>query len=322
MRFACREFQALVARSAAASRLTHRSQRMPLTWKVSSWTATSAARYRRSAPGVACRELAGTLARRRVELRRLDRQRADELGHREQAPAVDQLCLGPEPAGRPAVLLVDAAVGRLGGGVRERPLREVAKELDERRADLERGRLVRHPDLERAEARVRPNVPPELRVVGGDAGSDEASDPPLPPGVGAEDRRRAAAWQLREDLGAVRRETGQATAQIRRVSRQRQHQRHPGQDRLERPQAVLGARHAEVDMDPVHALAARRYPRVADELAVALLVDDLELLRLCEGMRAGSGQPHARAPRVPRPRSPVERRVPRPHPRPSRRRRC
>src|SRR3712207_7529788 len=41
-------------------------------------------------------------------------------------------------------------------------------------------RLVGHADLERAEARVRPDVPPDARVVGRDTKRDEPLDPRLP----------------------------------------------------------------------------------------------------------------------------------------------
>ena len=71
-----------------------------------------------------------------------------------------------------------------------------AHDADEERGALERRRLVGDADLERAEARMRPHVPPDARVVRDHAELDEPLDPGLPRVVRAEDRRRARARQL------------------------------------------------------------------------------------------------------------------------------
>ena len=69
--------------------------------------------------------------------------------------------------------------GRREGGRRARS-RERPEQRDERGRPRRRGRLVGDPELERAEARMRADVPPERGVVGGQAERDEPFDVPLP----------------------------------------------------------------------------------------------------------------------------------------------
>src|SRR5206468_10323964 len=122
---------------------------------------------------------------------------ACELGGANQARAVGVDELGPraEAQRRPAVLGVVAALGR------PDPLAvdgrtESLEQRGERGGDVKAGRLVRHSDLERSKARMRPNVPPETRVVVGEPETDQALDETLPGLIGAERRGRPGAGQL------------------------------------------------------------------------------------------------------------------------------
>ena len=76
-----------------------------------------------------------------------------------------------------------------------------------------------------------------------------------------------------------------------------------GHDRLEAAPALLGRRHADVHVQPLHALAPDGDAAVADERHVALLLDDRLRLGQRERMRRGRGDREALAPRR-RPRPP------------------
>src|SRR5215208_1260301 len=106
-------------------------------------------------------------------------QLAQDLGYRHEPRAVgmDQLRLAPEAEGSPAVLRVESAVGR---PVFLEPRGHCLHEARERLRRLEPCRLVRDPDLERAEAWMRANVPPDPRDLVGEAERDEALDELLP----------------------------------------------------------------------------------------------------------------------------------------------
>ena len=123
-----------------------------------------------------------------------------------------------------------------------------------------------------------PDVPPEPRVVGADAEPHEVVDERLPLLVGRERGRSAAPGQLCEHLGTVRLHAGLLAREIRRVGREREHDRQPRQDAFERVEARLGARHADVDVQAADALPPGRHARVGDELRVARLVGDLLVL--------------------------------------------
>src|SRR5262245_18327432 len=95
---------------------------------------------------------------------------------------MDELGAEAEARGRPAVLLVDPPSSRVGGGPRalERGPRELLEDRRQSGGDVNRCRLVGHPDLEPPEPGVRPDVPPEARVVGPDTEAREAVDERLP----------------------------------------------------------------------------------------------------------------------------------------------
>src|SRR5207253_10337865 len=99
------------------------------------------------------------------------------------------------------------------------PLVELAVVLDERLAvGGDRDRVldardgVADPHLDRAQTRMRPDVPPDVRVVGDAAGALELADHLGVVGVVAEARRRAGAGEGGEDELARRGETGRLAA--------------------------------------------------------------------------------------------------------------
>ena len=208
---------------------------------------------------------------------------------------MDQLGFHPEPKRRPAVLLVVAAAPGL---VRRRRLsqrgaHERLQQLDEGAGALESGRLIRHPHFERAEAGVRAHVPPEPRVVHRDADPHEPLDPLLPVLVRAKGRRRAAPRQLGEDRRPSREELRLDAAEIRGVDGQGQHERQPLENPLERVEAGLRGVDAHMDVEPAHALAAGDRAHVGDHVEVPLFLDDRQLLRRRDRMRARRGDPQA-----------------------------
>ena len=173
-----------------------------------------------------------------------------------------------EARGRPAVLRVVGAAAiaepRLAAG--SPPSSAVAHIACSSAANADESRTsvgwsgIAH--LERPELRVRTHVPPDARVVLGDAERDEPLDPRLPLGVRRERRRRAGARQLGEHRRAVRRHAGQLAGEPGRVRREREHDRQPRQDRLEAAPALLRAtasRHARAA--PARPGAARRCRR-------------------------------------------------------------
>src|SRR5207244_12496137 len=95
----------------------------------------------------------------------------------------------------PPVLAVVAALCRPRRRALDDRLAECLQERCEGAGQLDRGRLVRDADLERAKARVRPNVPPEAGVAVREPEPDEALDERLTRRVGAEVRCRSGAGQ-------------------------------------------------------------------------------------------------------------------------------
>ena len=136
---------------------------------------------------------------------------------------------------------------------------------------------------------MRPNVPPEAGVAVREPEPDEALDERLPLRVGAEVRRRSGPGQLGQHLGPVRREAGFLSAEERRVRREREQYRQPGEHPLEREHALLGPGHPDMDVQAADGLPPRRDPGVLDELAVARVWSDLLCGGQAEGVRPGGG---------------------------------
>src|SRR5439155_3556668 len=157
--------------STFASRITQRSQRIPLTWIVSMMTAI-ALRYRppdeicaesRQALGTAGLELTIGLTGLRIEAVQRNRQLACQLRDGESFVAVgmNEFSVRSEARSGPAVLLVDTALGGLERPCRcfDRPRAERVYQTDQRAGALDRGRLVGHANFERSEAGMRANIP-------------------------------------------------------------------------------------------------------------------------------------------------------------------
>src|SRR5204862_6642056 len=138
---------------------------------------------------------------------------------------------------------------------------------------------------------VRTDVPPEHRVVARQPGADKAFDERLPLVVLAKPWGRAASRQLREDLGPIGGEPGLAADEVRRVRRDREQDREPGEDRLEAVHAGARARHADVHVQAVYATAAGRDARVITDRAVTLTID--APLGLRHTTRVPDGRPPA-----------------------------
>ena len=252
-------------RSEPASRITQRSQRMPLTWIVSVRTLTgsslpSGPRRRRKAarrPSVpADLELPVALATSRIERgeqasepsrrgRRRDEleQLGSELGCRHERPAVrmDEVGARPEARRRPAVLLVEAPAGRVDLAARAHRARSPRAPAAAPRTRRSARRAVGWSGIRSSSVpkrRVRPDVPPVAGRVGRDAELREPLDVRLPARVGAERGRRAAPRQLGEHRRAARHQPRLLAREVRRVRREREHDRQPGQDALERAVAA------------------------------------------------------------------------------------
>src|SRR6266540_1654205 len=130
---------------------------------------------------------------------------------------MNELSVGAEAGGSPAILVVDATLARVEGtrwGIKS-PLAQSAQQLHERGRALKRGRLVRGANLERSEAWVRTDVPPEARVVLRHPGCRHPLDERLPLRVIAEGRGRPVPGQKAEHLGADRQHPRLAALEVR-----------------------------------------------------------------------------------------------------------
>src|SRR5216683_4358549 len=119
-------------------------------------------------------QLAVGLALRRIEAAHGHGQLACQRRDRERFVAVrmNELSVRSEARSGPAILLVDPTLGGVERTRRrfDRPLAERMHEPDQGTGVLDRGRLVRSTNLERSEARVWADIPPEARVVVRQAG--------------------------------------------------------------------------------------------------------------------------------------------------------
>ncbi len=152
---------------------------------------------------------------------------------------------------------------------------------------------VHDPDLDRAQARMRAHVPPQVRVVVDHAGLLHRADHLEVVLVGREARRLARAGHAREDRGARRGEPGRLAAPERRARRQRQEDGQLGQQALHDVHREIGLRHRDVHVHAEHELAARHVLQLLDEPAVAVARRDALVLRARERVRAGAREPHA-----------------------------
>src|SRR4029077_17989083 len=106
---------------------------------------------------------------------------------------MEDLCGGAEAKRAPAILRVVTAIGgssRAGPHARTQRLQQRA----EGHRNVEARGLVRHANLERSEARMRSDVPPETCVVVRERDPDQPLDKGLPRAVRTERRRRSGPW--------------------------------------------------------------------------------------------------------------------------------
>ena len=219
---------------------------MPLTWIV------SVAQPRRSgyrpldeiradgpqALGATDLELAVGLAARRSSPCERNRQLARELGTVERLVAIgmDELPVRPEARRRPAVLLVDAALAGIelrAAATSSAQAQRSCSSRDERSRSARStspGRARGSRASRSADAGARPtrsSCSPSPGPVAAIRSTNR-----LPLRVVAERRRRAVPRQVAEHLGADREHPGLAPLEVRRVRREREHERQPRQDRL------------------------------------------------------------------------------------------
>ena len=175
-------------------------------------------------------------------------------------------------------------------------LRDRLEERRDRDDVLEPRDGVAHAQLDRAEARMRADVPPDVRVVGDAAGALELADDLGEVRVVLEPRRRAGARERGEDHLPARREAGRLAAPERRVRRQREQLGEVDEQAVHHLDRLLGVVDRDVDVHAEDQLAAGDVLQLVDELAVAVARGDPLPLEEAERMRAGrrrSGSPRS-----------------------------
>ena len=200
--------------------------------------------------------------------------------------------LEPVAGGEPLVLArEDAVVGRdlhalvvlLGVELHER-----LAEGRERHGVLDARDRVADPDLDRAEARMQADVPPDVRVVGDAARLLELPDDLRVVGVVAEARRRArsAGTRRRPSAGSRRGRSARRarTASSRTSASSCERWTSSPFDDLDR---LLRVVHRDVDVQAEDQLAARDVLELVDEVPVAVARRDPLALEEAERVRPG-----------------------------------
>ena len=197
---------------------------------------------------------------------------ADELRHRDAVPAprheIHHRRLEPVAAGEPLVLGGQHAVVRRQLLARGRAL---AVELHERLAVrgerdgvVELGDRVADADLDRSEPRMRPHVPPDVRVVGDAARLLQVADDLRVLEVVVEARRHPGARERRKDHLSARGETRRLTAPEGRVAREREQLAEVGQQGVHDLDRAVGIFDRDVDVHPEDQLAPRDVLELVD----------------------------------------------------------
>ena len=141
--------------------------------------------------------------------------------------------------------------------------------------------------LDRAEPRVRPDVPPDVRVVRDAARLLELADDLRVLGVVAEPRRRARARERREDHLPRRGEPGRLAAPERRARREREQRRELREQAVHDLDRRVGIADRDVHVQAEDQLAPRDVLHLVDEVAVAVARGDALALEEAERMRPG-----------------------------------
>ena len=152
---------------------------------------------------------------------------------------------------------------------------------------------VHHPHLDRAEAGMRPHVPPDPRVVLEAAARVELRDDRGELLVVAEMRRRTRARERREDQVPAGGQTGRLAAPERRAGRQRDQLAQVRLQRADDPDRPVGIIDGDMDVQAEDQLPARRVLKFVDERAVPLATGHPLALEQAERMRAGRAEPQA-----------------------------
>src|SRR3954471_11864769 len=179
-------------------------------------------------------------------------------------------------------------------------LDELCVVLDERlavRGDgdhvLEARHRVVDPDLDRAETRVEPDVPPDVRVVLDTAGLLELVHDLRVIRVVAEARRWARTREGGEDHVARRAEPGRLASPERGARRQRHELGQVRDQPVHDLDRFLRVVHRDVDVHPEDQLAPRDVLHLVDERPVAVLGGDALSFEERERMRAGRADAQA-----------------------------
>src|SRR5579875_2571106 len=246
--------------------------------------------------------LASELARLRAQ--RLQRP-PHEGGDRQPVAAagleVDHRGGEPVAGGEPLVLARQDAVE---GGDLHAPLDELGVVLHERLAvGGDRDRVVEpadgvaDPDLDRAQAGMEADVPPDVGVVLDAAGLLELVDDLGVVGVVAETRRQARAREGGEDhvTGGV--EAGRLSAPERGAGRERDELWQVGDQPVHHLDRLLRSVDGDVHVHPEDQLAAGDVLHLVGERPVAVARRDPLPLEEREGVGAGRADPQALAPR-------------------------
>ena len=226
---------------------------------------------------------AGALQGGARDLRR-GSQRAVQRQPRAQAVARGgERGLHQDLAGRPGV----AVLLRLGA-------REAVHQRGQAGRRPQRRLAVHRAHLDRAQARVRADVPPEEGVVGQVAGVDHALHGLGVVVVGRKRARDLGARVAAEELRARRREARVAAVPEGRVGGQGLQQRELLAQPVEHADGRRGIGHPDVHVQGARRRAADEALQLGDDAVIARLVDVLDVPECAVGMDAGADR---RAPR-------------------------
>src|SRR3954454_5788983 len=169
----------------------------------------------------------------------------------------------------------------------------------ERNRLLHAGDRIHDAHLDRPEAWMEADVPPDVRVVRDAAGLLELADDFGVVGIVAEARRRPGAREGSEDHLAARRESGRLAAPERRVGGEGKEVREVEEKRARHLDRLFGVVHGYVDVETEDELAARDVLELIDEISIAVPRGDPLTLEEAEWMRAGGADAHAALARDP-----------------------
>ena len=134
---------------------------------------------------------------------------------------------------------------------------------------------------------MRPDVPPDVRVVGDAPGLLELADDLCVVVVVAEARGRARAREGGEHHLARRGQTGRLAAPERRVRREREERRQLDEEPVHDLHGLVGVIDGDMDVETEDQLTPRDVLELVDEGAVAVTRRDPLALEVAERVRAG-----------------------------------